>query len=420
MTDDLSEIPVDLGHSRRPKSALLDLLYQRSVDAILAEQAPDLGLAEHRPFPFMALVGQDEMRLALLLAVINPAVSGVLLIGPRGTGKTTAVRSLTGILPAVEVSDCEEGALPSDIEANPEAAETLFPDCYAKYKAGESISHYESVKLVELPLTARLEDVVGGINERVAVQKNKIRLERGLLARADNNILYVDEVNLLDNAIIDAILDAASAGTYSVRRGPMVGTYRSRFVLVGSMNPEEGGLRPQIMDRFGLRVGVRGLFEPAQRQEVYRRMQAYRVNPTAFIQQWEVATSDALYEVQLARDRLGKIDVPEAVFVAGFELVKQLDIDSHRADYVMFEAARAYAAADGRDIVSMDDLRAVAPMALRQRRSAYMVQYFEEQQKEDAGIYSTLEKLIKKPRRKSASDTNTGRRRRGTNPAVGE
>jgi magnesium chelatase subunit I len=417
----IDDSAIDLGQpNRRPRSALLDLLNQHSVDTLLAEQVPDLGLAEHRPFPFMALVGQDEMRLALLLAVINPAVSGVLLIGPRGTGKTTAVRSLTGILPAVEVSDCDEGALPADIEANPQVAEALFPDCYEKYKAGETISHYESVKLVELPLTARLEDVVGGINERVAVQKNKIRLERGLLARADNNILYVDEVNLLDNTIIDAILDAASAGSYSVRRGPMVGTYRSRFVLVGSMNPEEGGLRPQIMDRFGLRVGVRGLFDPAQRYEVYRRMQAYRINPTAFIQQWEWATADALQEVQVARERLSKVDIPQKVLSAGFELVRQLDIDSHRADYVMFETARAYAAADARETVMIDDLRAVAPLALRQRRSAYMVQYFEEQQKEDEGIHATLETILKKPSRKSTKKRGVDDSSRGVNPSVGE
>jgi magnesium chelatase subunit I len=399
----MSDYPEDSTTPSAPRrSALLDLLYKRSAKAVLSEPASDFGRAEHRPYPFMALVGQDEMRLALLLAVINPAVSGVLLIGPRGTGKTTAVRSLTTILPAVEVSDCEEGVLPVDIEANPTLAETLYPDCYAAYKAGKSISHYEPVKLIELPLTARLDDVVGGINERIAVQSSKIRIERGLLSRADNNILYVDEVNLLDNTIIDAILDAAAMGSYSVRRGPIVGTYRSRFVLVGSMNPEEGGLRPQIMDRFGLRVGVRGLFEPQQRLEVYRRMQTYRLNPSGFIRQWEVATAEALDEVQSARDRLPKIDIPDPVLKVGLELVRQLDIDSHRADYVMFEAARAYTAADARDHVTLDDLRAVAPLALRQRRSAYMIQYFEEQQKEDVSIYQsfdTIAKQIHKPRR---------------------
>jgi len=367
-----------------PKSALLDLLYSSGAKAILAEPAPDLGLAEQRPFPFMALVGQNEMRIALLLAIINPNVGGVLLIGQRGTGKTTAVRSLTGLLPAVEVSDCEEGVLPSDLKN--EYARTLYPDCYDKLERGEPISHYEAVKLVELPLTARLDDVVGGINERIAVQRNQVRIERGILGRADNNILYVDEVNLLDNSIIDAILDAAAQGAYTVRRGPIAGTYRSRFVLVGSMNPEEGNLRPQILDRFGLRVGVRGLTDSAERKEVFQRMQDYRFHPTEFIRRYEWATAEARDEVQLARERLSETTLTDEALATGFELVKRLEIDSHRADYVMFEAARAHAAADGRTIADLKDLHAVAPLALRQRRSPYMKQYFVEQGREDEEI----------------------------------
>ena len=370
------------------KSALLDLLYSTGAKAVLAEPAPDLGLAEQRPFPFMALVGQTEMRVALLLAVINPNVGGVLLIGQRGTGKTTAVRSLTGLLPAVEVSDCEEGVTEADLQN--EFAATLFPDCYEKYKRGEAISHYEAVKLVELPLTARLEDVVGGINERIAVQRNQIRLERGILARADNNILYVDEVNLLENTIVDAILDAAAQGNYTVRRGPMVGTYRSRFVLVGSMNPEEGNLRPQILDRFGLRVGVRGLQDAVERRDVFERMRDYRAHATAFIRRYEVATAEARDEILMARERLTQTILTDEAMDAGFALIKRLDIDSHRADYVMFEAARAYAAADGRIVATISDLAAVAPLALRQRRSPYMQQYFTEQAQEDELIQEAL------------------------------
>ena len=370
------------------KSALLDLLYSTGAKAVLAEPAPDLGLAEQRPFPFMALVGQTEMRVALLLAVINPNVGGVLLIGQRGTGKTTAVRSLTGLLPAVEVSDCEEGVTESDLQN--EFAATLFPDCFEKYKRGDSISHYEAVKLVELPLTARLEDVVGGINERIAVQRNQIRLERGILARADNNILYVDEVNLLEDTIVDAILDAAAQGNYTVRRGPMVGTYRSRFVLVGSMNPEEGNLRPQILDRFGLRVGVRGLQDTAERREVFERMRDYRAHATAFIRRYEFATADARDEILMARERLTETVLTDEAMDVGFALVKRLEIDSHRADYVMFEAARAHAAADGRIVATIHDLQAVAPLALRQRRSPYMQQYFTEQAQEDEEIRKAL------------------------------
>lgn len=365
-------------------SALLNLLRQSGAEAILTAEQTDLGLAEHRPYPFLAIVGQTEMRIALMLAVINPNIGGVLLIGPRGTGKTTAVRSLTGILPDVEVSDCEEGVFEEDLK-HPEA-EYLYPDCYEKYKAGERISHYEAVRLVELPLNARLEDVVGGINERIAVQRNQIRLERGILARADNNLLYVDEVNLLDDQIVDAILDAAAMGSYTVRRGAMAGTYRSRFVLIGSMNPEEGRLRPQILDRFGLRVSVRGLTDPAERIEVYKRMRQYRRNPSGFIQGWELATAEVLEEIIIARQRLKETTIADEALEVGFRLIQKLAIDSHRADYTMFEAARAHAASDNRTTATVDDIRIVAPLALRQRRSEFMASFFEAQEEEDAQI----------------------------------
>lgn len=374
------------------QSALLRLLNQAGARAILAEEAPDLGLAEPRPFPFLAIVGQHEMRIALLLAVINPAVGGVLLIGPRGTGKTTAVRSLTNILPDVEVSDCDEGVLPEDL--NHENARLLYPDCYEKYHAGQSISHYEPVKLVELPLNARLEDVVGGINERIAVQQQRIRLERGILARADNNLLYIDEVNLLDDTIVDAILDAAAQGSYTVRRGAMSGTYRSRFVLIGSMNPEEGRLRPQILDRFGLRINVRGLTTKEERLEVYRRVRSYRQNITQFLRQWEIPTAEVRDEILLARELLKQTTLSDEAMDIALTLVHDLGIDSHRAEYTLFEAARAYAASDGRDVVTAQDIRAIAPMALRQRRSEFMTRFFESQHEEDEQIRARIDELI--------------------------
>lgn len=375
-------------------SALLRLLNQAGARRVLSARDQDFGLAEHTPYPFLAIVGQFEMRIALMLAVINPSIGGVLLIGPRGTGKTTAVRSLTNVLPEIEVSDCDEGALPRDLETDD--AEFLYPDCYERYINGESISHYENVKLVELPLNATIEDVVGGMNQRIAVQQSRVRLERGILGRADRNLLYVDEVNLLEDQIVDVILDAAAMGSYTVRRGPMAGTYRSRFVLVGSMNPEEGRLRPQIMDRFGLRVNVRGLTSQHERLTVYNRVRDYRKNPATFIKRWEKATEEARQDIIQAQERLQETILSDEAVAVGLELVNELEVDSHRAEYSMFEAARAYAASDGRTTVNIQDIRAVAPMALRQRRSAFMVNYFDNAAQEDKQILERVDKYLAK------------------------
>ncbi|MEM6280842.1 MAG: AAA family ATPase [Chloroflexota bacterium] len=402
-TDPLEEVPAnpdpdDDSDSLLPSlvnekqsSALLKLLNEGGARGVLAATPTELGLAEHAPYPFLAIVGQLEMRVALMLSVINPAVGGVLLIGPRGTGKTTAVRSLADILPEVEVSDCDEGMLPEDMD-DPRA-EYLYPDCYKKYMAGKPISHYERSKLVELPLNATLEDVVGGANQRILQQQNRVKLERGIMGRADRNLLYVDEVNLLDDQIVDAILDAAAMGSYVVRRGPMAGTYRSRFVLIGSMNPEEGRLRPQIMDRFGLRVNVRGLPSPEDRYRIYNRVRAYRANPLAFVKQWSERTEEARRDLLQARELLRDTQLSQAAIDTGLKLIHALDIDSHRTEYTMFEAARAYAASDGRTEVSVDDVRVVAPLALRQRRSEFMVNYFEQSAVEDQNILAKFDAL---------------------------
>ncbi len=384
----------DSGEEEGRSSMLLRLLASRSAKRILKAPAEDLGLAEHLPFPFMALVGQYEMRVALLLAVINPNVSGVLLIGPRGTGKTTAARGLSDLLPPVERSTCIYGCMPEDYATD--GREGVCDECAAKLEAGERITRLEPAQLIELPLNARLEDVIGGINERIALQQNRVRLERGILSRADRNLLYIDEVNLLADEIVDAILDAAAQGQYTVRRGPMRATYRARFVLIGSMNPEEGHLRPQILDRFGLRVLVSGLSDPAERMAVYERMRDYRLNPRAFIRLYEGETQAAREDILAARERLPRVVLSPEARDLGLYLVRALNIHSHRAEFTLFEAARAYAAADGREVATVDDLRVVAPMALRMRRSTFIDNFFARQQDEDREIERTFEEAREK------------------------
>jgi magnesium chelatase subunit I len=355
---------------------------------VLASRVGDRGLADEVRFPFLALVSQAEMKLALVLTLINPAAGGVLLVGPRGTGKTTAVRGLVDLLPQVQRSTCPNGCEPQAAEI--EGMDGVCPLCAAKLVRGEPITAPDRMRLVELPLNARLDDVVGGIDERVALEQHKVRLERGLLAMADQNLLYVDEVNLLANEIVDAILDAAAQGLYTARRGPLAATYRARVVLVGSMNPEEGKLRPQIQDRFGLRVLVRGLTDSQDRLEVYRRVSAYQVNPYALRATWAGETLAAAGEIAVARAHLPQVKLTPQVERTGMAWVKRLGIDSHRAEVVLFEAARAHAAADGRTQADLADLRTVAAMALRQRRSRFMDDYFAAQQDEEREMASIM------------------------------
>lgn len=361
---------------------LIDAATGRTIDSNLPREESS-GLAESLPFPFLAFVGQMEMKLALLLCVINPLVGGVLLLGPRGTGKTTLARSLVDLLPKVERSLCFYGCLPEDVAAG--GLDAVCPDCARKFGEGDLLTRPDSVRLVELPLNALLDDVIGGVDDRAA-EHERMRLRRGILAQADMNLLYADEVNLLQDDVVNAILDAAAAGAYTVRRGAVAVAYRSRFSLIGSMNPEEGRLRPQILDRFGLRVIVRGLDNPNERYEAYLRSRAYRLNPRGLVNQLMQETLLAREEIQAARKSCPAVEIPPEVAHTGSALVQSLGIDSLRAEMTLFEAARAYAAADSRRVVGTADLRAVAPMALRLRRSTYMLQYFKETAVEDAEL----------------------------------
>lgn len=368
---------------------LLDRVTGRGFQA--PQTFEDAGIAEILPFPFLALVGQREMKLAIMLALINPSVGGVLLIGPRGTGKTTAVRSLVDLLPEVPRSLCYYGCMPEDIDSG--GIDAVCPDCAKKYAEGERLAKTDRVRLVELPLNARMEDVVGGMDERAAVH-NRLRVRRGLLAQADRNLLYVDEINLLHDDVVNALLDAAAQGYTTVRRGPISANYKSRFVLIGSMNPEEGRLRPQIQDRFGFRVVVRGLEVAQERLEAYRRVQAYQTHPRQTVAEFAVETTIAKAEIQASRGLLSGVVLTDEVAQLGLDLISHLKIDSLRAEITLFEGARAYTAADGRQEVVPEDLREVAPMALRLRRSGFMQGYFDQQQTEEIEIFNKLDEVV--------------------------
>ena len=379
-----SEPKERVAHSIRSLRELVDYVAGKSLPPLTPEEGR---VTESVPFPYLAIVGQQEMKLALLLGLVNPNIGGILLIGPRGTAKTTAVRSLLNLLPLVDRSNCPYGCLPEDIESG--GIDAVCPDCAKKFGEGISLTSPDPVRLIELPLNARIDDVVGGIDERAALHE-RMRIRRGILAQADRNLLYIDEINLLSDEIMDSILDAAAQGNYTVRRGPISATYRSRFVLIGSMNPEEGKLRPQILDRFGLRVIVRGLENIADRLEAYRRVQAYLANPRQMAGQFSAEMEAAATEIQAARERVKKVVLPDEVANPAIDLVQKMGIDSLRAEITWFEAGRAYAAADGREQVTIDDLRAVAPMALRLRRSQFMSEYFEGQNDEESQLSTLL------------------------------
>jgi magnesium chelatase subunit I len=390
-----------VAHAFHNLRELVDYVAGKSLPPLAAEEGR---LTEPLPFPFLAIVGQQEMKLALLLGLINPNVGGILLIGPRGTAKTTAVRSLLDLLPQVERSTCFYGCLPEDIEIG--GMEAVCPDCAKKYGEGIPLTAPDKVRLIELPLNAKIEDVVGGIDERAAAHE-RMRVRRGILAQADRNLLYIDEINLLGDDIVDSILDAAAQGSYTVRRGPIAATYRSRFVLIGSMNPEEGKLRPQILDRFGLRVIVHGLEDVEERLEAYRRVQAYLANPREMAGQFSAEMEAAAVEIRYAREAVRKVVLPDRIANPAIELVQRIGIDSLRAEITWFESARAYAAADGRGEVTMEDLRAVAPMALRLRRSRFMTEYMQGQRNEEQELSSLLNNFGKKPTPKKRAKQTT-------------
>ncbi|MEV4499063.1 ATP-binding protein, partial [Micromonospora arborensis] len=310
-------------------------------------------------YPFSAVLGMADMRLALLLNAVSPAIGGVLVRGEKGTAKSTAVRALAALLPPVRrVAGCRFGCDP----AEPDPA---CPD--GPHPVGVAAETHPA-RLVELPVGAAEDRVVGSLDLEKALGEGVRAFEPGLLAAAHRGVLYVDEVNLLHDHLVDLLLDAAAMGRSHVEREGVSVSHAARFLLVGTMNPEEGELRPQLLDRFGLTVEVGASRDPEIRVEVVRRRLAADADPAGFAARWADADAEVARQVAAARRRLPGVRLPDAALRQIAEVCAAFDVDGMRADIVTARTALAHAAWHGRDRVTIDDVRVAARLALPHRR----------------------------------------------------
>jgi len=317
--------------------------------------------AVRRPYPFSAIVGQEEMKRAILIAAVEPAIGGVLVFGDRGTGKSTAVRGLAALLPPMQVvAACRYRCAPGE-------ACDCDPCRALRAGAGKPQLRRVPVPVVDLPLGATEDRVVGALDLELALTQGVRRFEPGLLARAHRGFLYIDEVNLLEDHLVDLLIDVAASGENVVEREGLSVRHPARFVLIGSGNPEEGELRPQLLDRFGLSVEVQTSVDIAERVQVVKRRDAFERDPIAFGQAWEREDARIRRRLLQARARLAATQVPDTTLERAARLCVHLGTDGLRGELTLVRAARAQAALLGHDVVGDRHLREVAASALRHR-----------------------------------------------------
>jgi magnesium chelatase subunit I len=334
-------------------------------------------------FPFTAIVDQDEMKLALILNVIDPSIGGVLIMGEKGTAKSTTVRALADLLPEIEVvKGCRFNCSP---------AGPYCSDCLEKIKNGYSLeTEKKKMRVVELPLGVTEDRVVGTLDIEHAIKKGEKRFEPGILAEANRNFLYIDEVNLLEDHIVDLLLDSAAMGINTVEREGISFTHPARFILVGTMNPEEGELRPQLLDRFGLCVQVNSLRDKSLRMEVLKRKAEFDDDPEGFLRKWEPEQKKLLEKILKAKENLKKVEIGDEALSLVVEITSELNLDGHRADIVMLKSARAYTAFNGKEKITSEEIKKVAPLALRHRLKRLP---FEDISSEVEKLHAILERI---------------------------
>jgi len=318
----------------------------------------------NQTYPFSALVGQDKMKLALILAVINPGLGGVLIRGEKGTAKSTAVRALAALLPDQEViAECQFGC-------DPENRDYWCEDCKTRT---EFAVRRRKCPLVELPIGATEDRLLGSINLEEAITRGESKFEPGLLAEANRGLLYVDEVNLLDDHLVDSLLDAAAMGRNIVEREGVSVSHPARFTLIGTMNPEEGELRPQLLDRFGLCVEVKGLEDPRQRQEVVRRRLEFEKNPEDFMCKFQPDEAALGRDIEGASGLLEAVGLTDEALNYAVQICLSLGVDGHRGDLTVIKTALTLAALKEKKQPDQEDVLEAAELALphRMRRKPF-------------------------------------------------
>jgi len=313
-------------------------------------------------FPFAAIVGQEQMKTALLLNVVDPGIGGVLIKGEKGTAKSTTVRSLAQVLPEVEhVKGCI-------YHCDPKSGKGYCPNCAEALASGVKLEVERSpMRVVELPLSATEDRIAGTLDIEHVLQTGKKKFEPGVLAQANGNLLYVDEVNLLEDHMVDLLLDAAAMGVNYVEREGISFEHPSKFILVGSMNPEEGEIRPQLLDRFGLCVEIHGEKDHSTRAEIVSRRLAFDADPKGFTEAYAEETKKLKDSILEARKILSRTSADKELISMASHVALYFEMEGHRADITMVRAAKANAALNGRETAGREDIAVVAPMVMIHR-----------------------------------------------------
>jgi magnesium chelatase subunit I len=325
-----------------------------------AQEVPRMK-ARKLEYPFTAIVGQDVLKRALVLNVVNPKVGGVLIRGEKGTGKSIAVRALADILPPIDVVDgCK-------YNCDPRKTEKLCNECKALLEKGELRAVKAPTKIVNLPLNITEDRLVGSIDIERILNEGTRSFEPGLLAEAHRGILYVDEINLLEDNVVDVLLDAAAMGMVTIEREGISLNYPADFIIIGSMNPEEGELRPQLLDRLALQAEVMGIHDVGQRVEIMKAAREFALDPVVFRDQHRDNLKGLREEIIRARDLLPKVTTPDSVLAIITKIGIDFNIDGHRGDIIIERTARTNAAFEGRLQTTPDDVILAAEMALPHR-----------------------------------------------------